>query len=344
MSKRKKTQENTIIHIAEALKLSPATISRALNDHPYVKAQTKKDVLEMAAQLGYRRNLMASGLRNNKTKTVGLIVPRISMFFHAEVITTIQNALHQQGYKLIICQSSDLLELEKELTEILYASRVEALIVACTLQTIDFSHFDKVIDQGLPVIFYDRAPLNGHRATMVVGDDVHGGYLAGKHLIDRGCKRIAHLSGHLSSNLYRNRLSGFRQALMEAGMELGDDQVLHRELSAEEAHKAMEFFFSKEVVPDGVFLANDVSAIAALQFARERGIPVPEKLKIVGYSNDPRTSIISPPISTVEQFPQQVGLRVVTELMALLKAEGNIPETDTAPIVIPVELISRASS
>lgn len=344
MSKARRNQENTIIHIAEALKLSPATISRALNDHPYVKAKTKKDVLDMAAQLGYRRNQMASSLRSNKTKTVGLIVPRISMFFHAEVITTIQNELHQQGYQLIICQSNDLPELEKELASTLYASRVDALIVACTLETTDFSHFDKLIDQGLPLIFYDRAPIQGHRATMIIGDDFKGGYLVGKHLMEKGCRRLAHVSGYQSSNLYKNRLAGFKYALEEAGLELRSDWVFHQELSAEKAHEAMESLFSGPVVPDGIFLANDVSAMAVLEFAGRRGIEVPSELKIVGYSNDPRTAIISPSISTVEQFPHQVGINVVSALMELLKDDAGVTDRETQPIITPVQLIERASS
>ena len=121
----------------------------------------------MVKRVGYKRNVMASGLRTNKTNTVGLIVPRISMFVHAEIITTIQNELHQHHYNLIICQSNDSLEMEKELAQTLYASRVDAVIAACTLFTTDFSHFDILTQNGIPVIFYDRVPVKPYPACIV---------------------------------------------------------------------------------------------------------------------------------------------------------------------------------
>jgi DNA-binding LacI/PurR family transcriptional regulator len=343
----KKTYQHTILDIAEALKLSPATISRALNNHPYVKEKTKSDVVEMAAKLGYRRNHMASGLRSNKTSTVGLIIPRVSMFFHAEVITTIQNNLHKHGYNLIICQSNDSVSMERELAETLYSSRVDALIVACTLQTIDFSHFDKFVDHGTPVIFYDRVPVKPYKATLIKGDDFHGAYLAANHLIAAGCKRIAHIAGPLTSNLYQDRAAGFLKAMEEHGLAVNQDWVFHQELTRENALVAMQQMFATVNVPDGLFTDNDTTAIAAIEFAKENGISVPGILKIAGYSNDPRTAIISPSITSVEQFPNLVGQRIVETLVELLGGERQ--EQDglsykTEPIIVPVELISRAST
>ena len=344
MAKEKRSQQNTILDIAEALKLSPATISRALNDHPHVKEKTKTAVLEMAAQLSYRRNQMASGLRSNKTHTIGLIVPRISMYFHAEVITSIQNNLHKNGFNLIICQSNDSLEMEKELTEILFSSRVDALIAACTLYTTDFSHFDKLIEDGKPVIFYDRAPLTTHKATVIKGDDVNGGYLAASHLIEAGCKRIAHISGPLTSNLYEDRSAGFLQAMEVNGIEVNSEWIFHQELTHDNALVAAAKLFDGDTVPDGICTDNDSSAIAVLQFAKERGIGVPGQLKIVGYSNDPRTAIVTPSITTIEQFPKQVGDEIVKVLITLLKNKEENVNTVMPPIVIPVQIIKRMST
>lgn len=344
MANPKKVQQNTILDIAEALKLSPATISRALSGHPHVKEKTKNDVLKMAAQLGYRRNNMASGLRSNKTHTIGLIVPRISMFFHAEVITTIQNGLHKHGYNLIICQSNDSLEMEKELAEILLSSRVDALVAACTLQTTDFSHFDKLLENGTPVVFYDRVPLNEQSAAIIKGDDFRGGYIATSHLIETGCKKIAHISGPLTSNLYQDRSLGFQKAMEQHKLPVNENWVFHQELTHANAREAMRKMFEGDIIPDGVFTDNDTSAIAALEFARERGINVPGDLKIIGYSNDPRTSIITPSITTIEQFPDEVGKKIVETVMNLLKPNGNTVEERTTPITIPVQLIRRMTT
>lgn len=341
---KKRTSDNTILDIAKELKLSPATISRALNNHPYVKENTKKRVLEMAAKLGYRRNNMASSLRSNKTKTIGLIVPRISMFFHAEVITTIQNLLYKQGYNLIICQSNDSLEMEKDLVNALYSNRVDAVIAACTLNTVDFSHFDRITESGIPLVLYDRVPVSSTMATIIRGDDFQGGYLATKYLIEVGCKRIAHISGPLTCNLYQDRLNGFYKALEQHQILVNSDWVFCQELTYENAILTMRKIFSGDILPDAIFAANDTTAIAALEYAKEMGIRVPDELKIVGYSNDPRTSIITPSITSVEQFPTEVGKRIVHELVNQLK--NNQPEVaiTNQPIIIPVELIPRKST
>lgn len=343
MANEKKGQQNTILDIAAALKLSPATISRALNDHPYVKEKTKNDVLSMAAQLGYRRNNMASGLRSNKTHTIGLIVPRISMFFQAEVTTAIQNHLHKYGYNLIICQSNDSVAMEKELTEIMLSSRVDALIAACTLFTTDFAHFNNLIEHGIPVVFYDRVPVEKMDASIIKGDDFKGGQLGASHLITAGCKRIAHISGPLTCNLYQDRSAGFLQEMQQHNVPVNEDWIFHQELTQANAYEAMKKLFEGEIVPDGLFTDNDSSAIAALEFAKEKGINVPADLKIIGYSNDPRASIITPSITTIEQFPAEVGKRVVEVLMELLKG-GNDAQTRTEPVVMPVQLVKRMST
>lgn len=346
MSKEKKNQDNTILDIAEALKLSPATISRALNNGAYVKAETKKRVLDMAEKLGYRRNIMASSLRSNKTNAIGLMVPRISMFFHAEVITTIQNQLHKLGYNLIICQSNDSLEMEQELANIMFSSRVDALIVASTLQTEDFSHFDIFVNNNIPLVFYDRVPMKPFKATLVKGDDFRGGYLATQHLLELGCKKIAHISGPLTSNLYIDRLAGYKKALAQFSIPVNEGLIFYQELTHENARRAMEIMFEGEIKPDAVFTSNDTSAIAVLEFAREHNISVPENLKIVGYSNDSRTEIIRPSITTVEQFPIIVGTKVVEELMKKLNLKANKVETtaQTEVATIPVQLIRRMST
>lgn len=344
MIRKKRAQENTILDIADALKLSAATVSRALNGQVHVKEKTRSDVLKMAEKLGYRRNQMASGLRSNKTYTVGLIVPRISMFFHAEVITTIQNNLHKHGYNLMICQSNDDISMEKELTEILFSSRVDALIVACTLFTTDFSHFLKFMDSDVPVFFYDRVPQELPRAMVIRGDDKRGGYLAASHLVEIGCRNIAHISGPLSCNLYQDRSAGFYSAMQQHGIRVNESWIFHQELTTENAREAMRKLFDGKSVPDGICTDNDSSAIAALEYAREIGISVPKDLKIIGYSNDPRTAIISPAITTIEQFPHLVGKKIVDLLMELLKNGKNVDELNEGPVIIPIELIRRMST
>lgn len=344
MKKQKSARSNSIQGIAEALQLSPATISRVLNNHPHVHESTRTKVMTMVEQLGYKRNIMASGLRTNRTNTIGLIVPRISMFVHAEIITTIQNGLHAHGYNLVICQSNDSVEIEKELTQTMYATRVDAVIAACTLHTEDFSHFDVLVDNQIPLVFYDRVPVKPYPAHIIKGDDFRGGYLGAAHLIELGCKRIAYISGPLVCNLYIDRYAGFEKALEQNGIPLNKDLVFYNELTVENARKVLHRLFTKRPYPDAIFAANDVTALTALEFAKEIGIAVPGELKIVGYSNDPRSSIVSPSITTIEQFPGQIGKVIVTELLKILKGGGQAVTSDISPIITPVQLIRRMST
>jgi len=345
--KKEGSLQHSIHDLAKKLHLSPATISRVLNNRPHVHKETRRKVMAMVEKLGYKRNAMASGLRSNKTNTVGLIVPRISMFFHAEIITTIQNELHGQGYNLIICQSNDSLDMEKELVRTLYASRVDAVIAACTLFTTDFSHFDLLTQNNIPVVFYDRVPVQPYPACIIKGDDLNGGYLAAMHLLELGCRRIACISGPLNCNLYIDRLAGFQKAMQQYDVPVSEGQLFYHELSAENARRTMKRLFSEKPYPDGIFAANDVSALEALHFAKEVGVRVPDELKIVGYSNDPRSSIVSPSMTTIEQFPASIGRVIVHELAGILKADkGKMAAGGTgfSQIITAVELIKRRST
>lgn len=342
--KKKYTKKNSIHDIAEVLQLSPATISRVLNNHPHVHETTRNKVMAMVEQVGYKRNVMASSLRTNKTQTIGLIVPRISMFVHAEIITTIQNGLHAHGYNLIICQSNDSVEMEKDLAQTLYASRVDAVIAACTLFTSDFSHFDILTQNNIPVVFYDRVPVKPYPACIIKGDDFRGAYLAISHLIELGCRRIAYISGPLVCSIYIDRFAGFKKAMTQNNIPIVKDWVFYQELNADNARKAMHKLFAKKPFPEAIFAANDVTALAVLDFAREIGISVPGELKIVGYSNDPRSAIVSPSITTVDQFPTQIGRVIVSELLKILKNGMQNVDVDSTPIITPVQLIRRMST
>jgi len=335
-------QHNTILDLAAALKLSPATVSRALSNTSYVKAETKQRVLDMAIKLGYRKNTLAAGLRKNKTNTIGLILPKISMYFHAAVVTVIQNLLHAKGYNLIIGQSNDDPLMEKELADTFFSSRVDALIVSCTLQAEDFTHFDVFALHHVPILFYDRVPPDAYQARVIKGDDFNGGYLAGKHLAGAGCKRIGMICGPLTSNLYQERSAGFLNALKEYGLPIDDELLFYQPLTAADTTNAMETMFSDRLKPDALFVTSDRDAVTVVSYAKEHGIRIPEDLKVVGYSNDPITAIITPPITTIDQFPEVFGDKLVATLMEMLNGTGG-DRAYAPPVITPVELITRIS-
>lgn len=335
-------QHNTILDLAAALKLSPATVSRALNNTSYVKSETKQRVIEMAEKLGYRKNTMAAGLRNNKTNTVGLILPKISMYFHAAVVTEIQNLLHAKGYNLIIGQTNDDPLLEKEMADTFFSSRVDALIVACTLKTEDFSHFDIFSTHHIPILFYDRVPPESYQARVIKGDDFNGGYLAGKYLAEIGCKQIGMICGPLTSNLYQDRSAGFKSAMQFYKLPIIEELFFYQSLTSANTEIALGKMLSSAYPPDAVFVTSDKNAMTVITYARDHDIAIPEQLRVIGYSNDPLTAMMTPSITTIEQFPQLFGIRVVETLMEMLKENEVV--VDTTALIIPVELIKRKSA
>ena len=327
--------------IARALNVSPSTVSRALKDHPYISEETKKKVRKMAEKMGYRRNTLAAGLRNRHSNTIGLIVPRISMYFQSTLVTAIQNTIHHSDFNVIICQSNDSIDLEKELVNTLYDARVEGLIVSATMHTTDFSHFKLFSDRQIPLVFYDRVPRD-FPAKIIRGDDFNGGYKAGQYLLSRGCKDFAVINGLLTCNLYQDRLEGFQHALKTSGVKLKKNRTFTHLLTRENAVKTCKKLFKKPPYPEAVFCANDTTAIEVHRYVRQIGLRIPDDIKIIGYSNDPRTEIIAPAITSVEQFPTDMGMEAANAMLDLIQHTNlSKKQKDT---LVPTELIIRAST
>lgn len=333
-----------IVDIARELGISAATVSRALNDHPRISDKTKERVREKALELSYVVNRMASSLRNNRSGIIGLIVPRISMYFHTVFITALQNQLQSAGYRLMVAQSNDDVGLERDLVEAMFSSRVDALVVALALYSSDYGIFNAFIDQHIPLVFYDRVPMTPFPgAYNVVGDDFAGGYEVANHLVATGARKPAYISGPLSCNIYRDRTAGFLHGLQQHSVVLREEWVFHQELSFRNALKSLKILFATDDCPDAVFAANDNTAIATLKYAQKYGIDIPAKLKVIGYSNDPRAAIIRPAITTIDQYPVEMAGKVGGLLVQLLREGPNSVSADD-PFVNPIKLLIRQTT
>jgi len=335
-------QENTIKDIAQALGLSPSTVSRALKDHPHINAETKRKIKEVAAKMGYQYNAMAASLRNNRSNTIGLIIPRIARYYQSAVITAIQNKLHEYKYNVMICQSNESIELEKELVHALYASRVEGLIVSATMYTEDFSHFDVFSNSDRPVVFYDRVPRTypGHK---IQGNDFEGGFQATSHLIENGCKKIGLIAGPLSCNLYYDRFEGYKAAMKKYKIPIEKDRLFFHDLTRENALVTSRKIFAQKNHPDGIFACNDTTALAVVQCAKENNIQIPSELKVIGYANEPVSQIVEPGISSIEQFPSDVGSHAAVMMMNLLQEKNKVSK-QYRNINIGIDLVKRKST
>jgi LacI family transcriptional regulator, galactose operon repressor len=202
----------TIKDLAKELDISPSTVSRALKDHPDISPETKRLVKQLAEQMNYKPNLIAQGLRKSKTNTIGVIVPELIHFFFSTVISGIENVAYARGYNVILCQSDENYDREVTDTRALWNSRVDGMLVSLSRQTIKFDHFQELLDEELPMVFFDRI-TDELKTSQVIVDDYLGAYKAVELLINKGCKKIVHLAGPENLEISKNRLKGYSDAL-----------------------------------------------------------------------------------------------------------------------------------
>ncbi|MFY0686386.1 MAG: LacI family DNA-binding transcriptional regulator [Cyclobacteriaceae bacterium] len=331
----------TIYDIAKHLKLSPSSVSRALKDHPSIGAKTKEKVKKYAAKMGYRPNNIAASLRNNKTGTIGAILPRMDRPFSSSLISGIEQVANAERYNVIFSQSHDNYEMEVKNAGALFASRVEGLIVSLCVDTIDFSHFAQFVEQDIPVVLVDRV-TNQLNCDLVMIDNFKAAFDATEHLITQGCKRIAHVTGKASSMLYSNRIRGYKAALEKYGVQFNEEYLIHNSLSAEDGHLAANQLFGLSEPPDGVFVANDTAAVSVIQNAKSKQIKVPDELAVIGFNNDPVCMIIDPALSTIAHPAVDMGKISAEQVFKKKSFDAGIVAPEK--LILSTELIVRSSS
>jgi LacI family transcriptional regulator len=334
-------REVTIYDLATKLEISPATVSRALQDHPAISKKTKKKILELAEEMGYRTNNFARNLRSKSTNTIGVIVPRLDSYFMSTVIAGIENTAGSLGYQIIISQSSEQVKKEADSANTLFSSRVDGLMVSLAYDTEDLSHFDIFLKKKVPIIFFDRtADYDGCLSILI--DNRKAASEATKHLIQQGCQRIVHMTAIPKRNVYIDRLEGYKQALAEAGIPFQKELVIVDDLSQEAGERAAEIISNMDPLPDGVFVANDNCATVCMVTLKKMGIRIPEDIAFVGFNNDPVCKVVEPNLTTINYPGYQMGQVAAQSLTSHLSGMVNIHATTA--ITLRADLVIRESS
>ena len=330
----------TIYDIAKKLDLSPATISRGLKDHPAIKKETRKRIKDAATKMGYQNNLFASSLRSKKTNTIGIIVPRLDSYFMSTVITGMEQVVNTRGYNLIISQSQERFDKEIASATTMFNSRVDGLLVSLAYDTENIDHFEALLKKKIPVIFFDRV-VEHPRCTNIIIDNAKAGYDAVHHLLEQGCKRIIYIGGNLRRNVYADRLKGYKLALAEKGVPFDENLVLINNLNEQGGREAAQKILQMKDKPDGVFAANDTSAVACMQELKVAGIRIPDDIAVVGFNNEPISRIIEPNLTTVNYPGYEMGEIAVT---TLINSINSAPGSTINTLVLRHQLIVRESS
>ncbi|HEY9007775.1 MAG TPA: LacI family DNA-binding transcriptional regulator [Ohtaekwangia sp.] len=336
-----KKEKATIHDIARKLNITASTVSRALNDHPRISAETKKAVQKAAQKLNYQPNNIAAALRNGRSNIIGIIVPTADRTFFSSVVRGIEEIANAAKYNVMICQTYDNYEKEVSTVEALLNARVDGIIVSHGKETQNFDHFLKVKERGIPIILFDR--FNDElEVSNVVIDDFLGAYNATEHLIQQGCKRIAHFTNARKISIFKERLRGYREALLNNDLKFDESLVIDSNLQLEDGRSSMEQLLKLREIPDGIFSSSAYGILGAMQVLKEKGYRIPEDVALVGFSNEPFTSFTEPSLSTVDQHSMRMGNAAAEIFLEEVAARDKkfIPQK----IVLKPELIIRQSS
>lgn len=337
----KDKEKTTIYDISKKLNVSAATVSRALNDSPKISLSTKELVLKTAREMNYKQNRLALALKSGKSNNVGVIVPYINRNFFSSVIRGIEEELTPHGYHVIMCQTHENVEFEAEQINALLDTQIDGIFMSVSKTTVNTDHIQKVLDQGTPLVFFDRRKeISGVSAVTL--DDFKGGFMATEHLIKQGCTRIAHFSGDLNLEIYTNRYEGYKAALKKHNIPVNPKLVMMVSSKIESGAAAVAKLWDLKEKPDAIFSAGDHNALGAIQELRRRKVKIPEDICVVGFSNEPFTKYMELPITSVDQTPQIMG-KIAAEVF-LEQIEGKQNLTIEKKVVLAPELCIRASS
>jgi len=334
-------KEVTIYDLARELNISIATVSRALKDDPVVSKKTKKKIFDLANERGYRTNHFARSLRNQRTQTIGVIVPRLNSYFMSTVIAGMESVANRSGYNLIISQSSESVEKEKANARTMFNNRVDGLLVSLAYDTNNIEHFEMFFKKNVPLIFFDRVAEHKH-CTNVLIDNRKAAYEATSHLIEQGCRNIVHITATPKRNVYVDRLQGYKQALAEHNLPFREDHIIIGNLSQEAGAEAAEVIRAMGPLPDGVFVSNDNCAVGCMLALKQAGINIPADIAFAGFNNDPVSKVIEPNLTTINYPGYEMGEAAARNLINHLNGSSPLHSTNT--IVLRSELVVRASS
>jgi LacI family transcriptional regulator len=337
----KKTREVTIYDIAKKLNIAASTVSRGLQDSPEIGKKTKKKILEAAEKMGYHVNHYARRLRQQQSNAIGVIVHVLNSNFVTSVLSGIETVTTEAGYDLLIANSSESYIKEVANAKSLFHKRVDGLIVSLSFETMDLDHFKPFAEKGIPVLFFDRVEQE-ENSTVVIIDNIKCGYIATTHLIEQGCKRIAHVTSGLKRNVYAQRYKGYRKALADHKLPFDESMLIVGTLNEQSGIDAAMQIMKMQPMPDAAFITSDFIASVCIRTLKEHGISVPEDIAIVGFNNDPICKIVEPTLTTIDYPGEDMGEIAARNLINHLNGLTNISQTNT--ITVRSELIVRKSS
>ena len=322
----------SIKKISELAGVSVATVSRVINKKGRYSAQTEQKVLDIIEKYNYKPNLIAKGLRTNNSLCIGIIVPDITNEFFAKIVRELEVAFFQSGYTVFVCNTDEKVSVEEKYYSELAAKGVVGIIYIS-------GKTNKSSESKIPTVYIDRKPSNENNTIAITSDNIQGGYLATKELIDNGCKDIILLRDQRQISPQKDRCIGYKKALLEADIEVKDQNIIKTIVGYEYAKESIIKSIREEIKFDGVFATTDWMALGVIDGIRECGFKVPDDIKVVGFDNISISEFSAIPITTINQNVKLMAQKAVTFILDMIQNET----IDKKRLTIPVNLIRRNS-
>ena len=334
-------QKITIKTIAKELGVSTSTVSKALKDSHEISTETKHKIQAYADLYNYKPNSLALQLRNQKTKVIGVILPKIVHHFFSTVIMGIEEGANKKGYNIMVCFSNESYKKEVETLKVLSNGSVDGLIVSIASQTLeneDFNHFKGLVAEEIPLVLFDRV-VDEILCDKVVVDDVGAGYKATQHLLDNHRTKIALITTPNHVNVGALRRQGYEKALIESYIKTNKKLIVEIDEN-EDIKPQIEKVFEQDI--DAVFAVNEIYAANAMRIAKEKGLEVPKDISIIGFTDGLISEYSSPSITTIAQHGFTMGKQAVDLLIERIENESELFKPKK--IVISSDLKLREST
>lgn len=306
----------TMKQVAEKARVSTTTVSHVINNTRVVSEDARERVLAVINELRYIPSAVARSLKNDKTHTLGMMIPNNSNPYFAEIIQGIEDESFKLGYNIILCNSYDDPKKQAAYTRVLMEKRIDGLILVSSGSDEELNQL--LNDEGIPKVLVDRE-VPGLIADFIEADHEQGGYLATKYLIDLGHRNIACVAGPQNLLLSSDRVHGYRRALQEAGIPLRDDFLTYSDFTSEGGFNAMQQLLALPQRPSAIFLSNDLMAIGGLCAAQQAGVRIPEQLSIMGYDDIALASFSTPRLTTIAQPKYEIGVLTAQVMVARIR-------------------------
>ncbi|NLP57440.1 LacI family DNA-binding transcriptional regulator [Lutibacter sp. B1] len=332
----------TIKQIAKALHVSISTVSKALNDSYEISEETKQKIQQYAKEHNYKPNTLALSLQNKKTKTIGIIIPNILNHFFAKILRGIETVCAEKGYNIITCITNESYQKEVNTMNMLSNGTIDGFIACLSEETLKLQkvdHFNDILNEGTPIVLYDRAHKD-IKCDKVVTDNIKSAYKATRFLMKSECKNIAFISTIESLNVGKFRAQGYIKALTKYGVVPDENLIIRLENNKTLKERINKMLDYKSV--DGIFTVDEMSDAIVTQVLNERKIRIPEDISIIGFTNGILSKHGSPPLTAVNQFGEEIGETAAKRLIE--KLENKVDFNDIKTEIIRTELIERGST